>query len=426
MEVELRWQTIRNVATGDAILDPARADTEAPARGLFGYVAQQATGYEVPDQPLTFGIGGTGSDFKQLAGRVSVNWAVEDGDPRRQGRFLNEGPSACLVPLRPLSSPKPSAVETYLTQDKLGQRQDRGTLCTYGDTLVDQAAGDLNGRKFYLHQPDAAHARECYELTGPGQADWWLGEAANRKLAVLSEQAGIARFVSTPGTEFKFTLRFRDLRTWELGALWLALAADQPLIEHFVENLGLDRSRTPKLIAWLKRVASWKPDDDQRPLLALKVGHGRPLGLGSVRVRVKAMCRLQFDEELRPAMSSQNGSAELDQQRRSAVAALAQRIAQSFTDRQRADWVEQVFVPWLQVHRYAGRKSFDYPRDIARKVNGDSVNSERPGAKTIYNYHTNQRKRHAAGRKLPEAGTARSSGASGGLKSLEDLDGEGQ
>ncbi|NLF73162.1 MAG: hypothetical protein GX575_29350 [Candidatus Anammoximicrobium sp.] len=76
MEVELRWQTIRNVATGDAILDPARADTEAPARGLFGYVAQQATGYEVPDQPLTFGIGGTGSDFKQLAGRVSVNCAL--------------------------------------------------------------------------------------------------------------------------------------------------------------------------------------------------------------------------------------------------------------------------------------------------------------------------------------------------------------
>jgi CRISPR-associated protein (TIGR03986 family) len=380
------------------------------ARGLFGYVAPQANGYEKPDEPLTFGIGQAHSDFKQLAGRVSINWAVECGDPNRKGRFLNEGQYGCLVPLRPLSSPKPSAVETYLTQDKLNLRTDGGTLCTYGDTLDDASAGELNGRKTYLHQPDAARSPDRYELTGPGHRDWWLGEGDNRKQAILSEQAGVARFVSAPQTEFKFTLRVRDLRTWELGALWLALAPDRSLIEHFLQRLGANAAQTPKLQTWLRRAQeSWKPDDQQRPLLALKVGHGRPLGLGSVRVKIKAMRRLKFDEQMAPTLNCQDTPDQLDEQRKSAVSALAAKIVRDFTPAQVVQWIEFVFVPWLQVHRYAGRTRFDYPRG----------EDGRASTGPVYEFHSRQRQNHAKGRKRPREGKPLSPG---GLISLDKLD----
>jgi len=47
-------------------------------------------------------------------------------------------------------------------------------------------------------------------------------------------------------------------------------------------------------------------------------------------------------------------------------------------------WVKRVLVPWLEVHRYAGRTSYDYPR---------------AGDGTIFGYHSDLRGKHAEGRK---------------------------
>jgi CRISPR-associated protein (TIGR03986 family) len=373
------------------------------ARLLFGFVGTSQGKYS-PSEPLAFGIGWSQeaqrrgrSDFAQLAGRVSFNMAVEQGDLRRTGRFLHQKDFACLVPLRPLGSPKPSAVEVYLTQNRLSERRDLGTLCTYGDTADDRSAGNLRGRKFYLHQPDAAKDPKCYELIDPSQPDWKSGQTVH----LLGNQAAIARFVSPPGTEFRFTLRFRDLRSWELGALLFTLTADQDLIERLVQGLGL--SKPPERLAnWLQRIRQW-PVSGKCPLLALKLGHGRPLGLGSVAIRVDQVRRLRFDE---PEWTPKLETCDVEEVRQETVDKLSAKL-KAFCGAASQRWVIQVLLPWLQIHRYAGRTRFDYPRD-----NNDG---------TIFSFHSEERKKHAKGRKLSKGPGVASPGPRG-LKSLDDLD----
>ncbi|MCS7306406.1 MAG: TIGR03986 family CRISPR-associated RAMP protein [Thermoguttaceae bacterium] len=392
------------------------------ARNLFGYVGVERDRYDPhrPNEPMTFGIGE--GDFSQLAGRISINMAVEVDpehpdrfDANRPGRFLNPDYSY-LVPLRPLGSPKPSAVEMYLTQDRLSHRKDMGTLCTYGDTFDDASAGDLRGRKFYLHQPDAANSSEpayqqsrsaqpkgrwCYELFHSRQPDWKTGDTFH----LLGNQAPIARFVSCPGTKFRFTIHFRNLRSWELGALLFTLTADEPLIRRLVEALGQDQ--VGELNTWLARISGWQNTAPGAPLLALKLGHGRPLGLGSVHITIDKMIRLRFDSQGVPSPEECN----LPDVRFSTIQKLAEKIRSALSEAQVQTWAKRVLLPWLQVHRYAGRKSFDYPRK-----------PDKQGNLLIYEFHSQERKKHAKGRKLKKTGQL----PPGGLKSLDQLDEEGK
>jgi len=316
-----------------------------------------------------------------------------------------------------LGSPKPSAVETYLRQDqeRLKKRsvRDQGTLCTYGDTPEDDSAGDLNGRKFYLHQPDAAARPDCYELTSEANADWFLGEGANRKLAILSNQAGIARFVSLPGTQFRVAIRLRDLRLWEFGALWFVLAPDEKLVRLLVDSLQPEKVK--RFEKWLSNIAGWAPDDARHPLLAHKLGHARPLGLGSITFRIDNCQRLRFNADMTPpTLESVAESDAVERLRCQAVAAFARKLKESLSSESSQSnikrWVESIFTRWLQVHRYAGRRRLDYPRGSR----GTSTTG------LIYEYHSEQRRKHARGRKLPPAPS--DSPQPGGLMSLDELD----
>ncbi len=362
-------------------MTPGRPEKLSAARLLFGFVGTSQGGY-AETEPLTFGLGleekggkKKPSDFAQLAGRVAVNMAVEqDANVALTERFLNADKS-CLVPLRPLGSPKPSAVEHYLTQDRLDERPDGGILCTYGDTPTDAAVGKLRGRKHYLHQPDAASKPACYELLGPASADWKSGDNFN----LLSDQASIGRFVSKPGRKFRFTIRLVNLRQWELGALLFAL---EPMFDDVkqLHDLLPEKARGP-LRKWIDKAEQKVWHANPARMLAHKLGHGRPLGLGSVTVRVEAMRHLVKDEA--KLMDWRDEGAE---ERRKAIAAFAAHMAKQ-PDAILALWVERCLVPWLQVHRYAGRTSFDYPR------------LERRGDRTIFNYHSELRSQHADGRK---------------------------
>jgi hypothetical protein len=93
---------------------------------------------------------------------------------------------------------------------------------------------------------------------------------------------------------------------------------------------------------------------------------------------------------------------------RQSIQALAQKLKASLPSDKLPNWAEQVLVPWLQVHRYAGRTRFDYPRGN----NG-----------LIYEYHTNQRRQHARGRKLAKR-NPRFTPPVSGLISLDQLDAE--
>lgn len=436
------------------------------ARRMFGYVGSSEGKYS-PTEPMTFGIGltppredrqsqagegpaggagrGQPTDFAQLAGRVAFNTAVEVIAPGKEAdadRFLN-AEHACLVPLRPLGAPKPSAVEHYLTQDlqRIGRRNDAGILSTYGDTEDDPSAGDLRGRKFYLHQPDAARLDKghshCFELGVPDprpsdwgpvyskrkprgtprQANWRMDE--DREMLV-SNQAMIGRFVSKPGTEFRTTLRFTNLEAWELGALILCLAPSEKLVRRLAERL--DAAGRP-VLEWLKQRGPQANED--HPLLANKLGHGRPLGLGSVRYGIDSLVHIQpasgsSGQAVGDPVQVQEYTADaLQPQVEQLIDALADWLMNVFADQANGleRWVGDVFLPWLEIHRYAGRKRYDYPRDVPRKPQNDQVNGN---DETIFNYHSNLRQKHALGRKEAAAGDNKRDHY--GLKALRGFD----
>ena len=71
------------------------------------------------------------------------------------------------------------------------------------------------------------------------------------------------------------------------------------------------RSRNPATILLVVRCGhlrftAWHPSDNQ-PLLAVKLGHGRPLSLGSVQVAVDTIRRLRFDEHAYPTTEDHAG-----------------------------------------------------------------------------------------------------------------------
>ena len=371
------------------------------ARLFFGYVAPKSNESK-NKRLLADGIGqkknekteSVSTDFSQLAGRIAINMAVEQVSNRTTSeRFLNNADHYQLVPLRPLSGPKASAVEHYLRQqlDVVAKRhneawQDNGVFSTYGDDATDPSAGALHGRKFYLHNPHAADntGRALFELMPDNKKKH---EEDDEML--VSNQAAIGRFISTPGTQFRFAVRFTNLRKWELGCLLFTLSPDLDTINTLLEWLEIDADQCKRLQLWLSRVQQWEkhqrqqPGHENAPLLAHKLGHGRPLGLGSVRIQVDKSLRLQRSEEMLVDLNKTDDSEDL-------IAEFAQQIVATIeAPEQRITWVEEVLLPWLQLHRYAGRKSYEYPRH--------------PEKKTVYDYHTDLRSAHAEGRRLQAA-----------------------
>jgi CRISPR-associated protein (TIGR03986 family) len=382
--------------------DSGRPKQLSGARLLFGYVGTTDGQYH-PDQPLTFGIGmkkkGQGkdhSDFFQLAGRIRINTAVEQvGEKRPEKRFMSTASEEWLVPLRPLGSPKPSAVEFYLRQDRK-RDDDAGLLNTYGDTADDRGAGQLNGRKFYLHQPTARDHREVYELFPPRVAnpypakaprgvrpeEWQQCVASWRdqdRTALCGNQAAVGRFICRPDTEFRFTLRFINLRRWELGAVLFALA---PRPQDALLIAGRDLEQ--QLPEWIRKPPTGAP------ALAHKLGHGRPLGLGSVTINVHEIHRLERNPDRFLDLKGQ--TSERDKLIQDFADEVKRQLVSGF-----ANWLEKVLVPWLRAHRYAGQAPHAYPRAMKRTQGGEVTY-------TIFNWHTNLRADHAGGRKRRRTG----------------------
>lgn len=242
------------------------------------------------DTPIGKGV------FERLAGRVAINNAVSIGVPE----FLNSD-KGCCVPLKILGQPKPSAWEFYLQQE--GNRP-----CTYGD-LPDNAGGDLAGRKFYLHQPGVKGVEHI---------------AAQDDETICSDHATLARFICAPETKFRFTIRFARLRHWELGAL---LATLQP------HRLDADGSEGQ---------------------YAHKLGLGRPLGMGSVMIRIdKLHARLESATDL----NDTTAPAE------TALDALLNRLGDSES---RMNQISR----WLELHEFIDRGPLDYPRNQQGEIFG--------------------------------------------------------
>lgn len=297
------------------------------------------TGYAIDkDNPGTTGIGE--GDFAQLAGRIAVNMAVEqvcDGAEDKD-RFMSYR-SDFAIPLKVLGLPRASAETEYLDQSKKGKPGYKGEYVSYGDTLV-QPSGELAGRKFYRHQPQAAQQPALYRGS---HVKHNVPDYKN----IASDQSVIARFVSQPGTRFRFTLRFRDLRCWELGAVLAALR--------------------PGLVA--DATAPLAEPGQANPSHAVKLGHGRPLGLGSVNIDIDHVLLLG------DLLQGKAGPAGGEASARTALSDFQKKIAPVGNAAKAA---------WLDLHRYAKAGEAAYPTG----PDGE-----------IYTWYTNKRRAHSKSRR---------------------------
>lgn len=354
----LQWETALAPPPEPEQPDHAPPAGLSAARLLFGYASSQA------DDSGTKGIGK--GDFERLAGRLAFNMAVEQvQNPVDTKRFLEEGHT---IPLRVLGQPRPSAVECYL--DQTGAQGDQ--LNTYGD-LPNQRGAELQGRKDYLHQPDAATDSSLYRL----DSDLAVLDGCPEKAAFLQgDQAAQARYVVKPDTAFRCTLRFRDLRPWELGAVLLALEPGR---------VACLREILPKTTQTLcdQARSEWS-NPPTAPLFAQKLGGGRPLGLGSVRIAVDRLAIWDGTTLVPPAEGHAPG------QDRGFVADAFKTLGEKLKPMARDAQGAKVIEYWLLVHRYQGQPRRDYPR----------AEDPSSGRHEIYVWHTKQRRAHAKQRRI--------------------------
>jgi len=281
-------------------------------------------------------------NFTRLAGRISFNTAVEDSmdedsmDKSMERRFVNGGKE---IHLRVLGMPRPSAVEFYLEQPDLPKR-----LVTYGDELNDPG-GKIAGRKFYRHQPDARHKNSLYTPTVEESRD-----------ATVRERGTCVRYLSAPDSRFRCTLRFDSLRTWELGALLVAL----------------DPVRLERLFGLTSNPSGY----------AHKLGYGKPLGLGSVCVKIDD-ARWREDDAWQ-WHDSRSAAQDWKNEVEAALSAFKDKLESAFDN---PEALKQHLENWRKTKRWSECGAAGYPT------------AERHGKATIFQFHSDLRSRHAAARR---------------------------
>ena len=274
----------------------------------------------------------------RLAGRIAINMAIEQTDtPTDKQRFLDNGQA---IALKELGSPKASAVEFYLNQQK-NNKNDK--LTTYGDISGTDTGGELNGRKYYWHQPSVK----------PNNYQHPSVEIEN----IENKRSPIARFVSDKNTEFRFTLRFRYLRPWELGLLLWVLNPEEAL------EMLPDYFDSDKIKSLYEKDMDSERDYKSVPLFAHKLGYARPLGFGSVSIEVDKIL-LWENNDLQIADHSTDW-----------ITAAAAKLKPN----------EEILESWLSLKRYRGRTIAEYPK-------GGRDNDTK-------GYHSQKRQDHAKARR---------------------------
>lgn len=329
---------------GAGITETGFSASLTAARAIFGYIA---------DEGLHGGV--FSGSFQRLAGRVSMNHAVEVIEHGRTGakdRFVHKSGSA-LLPLKELGSPKASAVEFYVQQDR-GENK-AGRLSTYGDLVEHpETAADhreesfLAGRKFYRHQPVDPESGKPY--------------LAQTKEEMENSRAPLVHCVSNTKTNFCFTLSFQDLDEVELGALLFLLGiqhADQFKADQFKEEAAPLR------------------DGVEIPKYALKVGYARPLGFGSVTFSLDAVEEITYEKTAGRTKVTLESIDDPNQWRQTFVQAFLDKVHE---EPGLAPHLDICLAAWA----YAGRQEAAYPRK----------------GEHVYNFHTDLRRRHSKARRI--------------------------
>jgi CRISPR-associated protein (TIGR03986 family) len=172
------------------------------------------------------------------AGRVRFSHATltEDGD---KGVYDTE------LPLAILGTPKPTTTLFYLRKKKGKWSEDERKKPGAAATIGYDGLNELRGRKVYRHHGAALNRLEY--------------ERADRR---RDHQNRSVRGVRVPGNVFEFTINFHNLAPVELGALlWSLNMSDEGCY--------------------------------------YRLGYGKPLGFGSVRLAIGRIDLLDFDQRYR-------------------------------------------------------------------------------------------------------------------------------
>lgn len=371
LEVAWGWNTVDGCwkAETRAEFDPwPKAGTGVDAvQNMFGYTdrpqeAPAAAGEEVA-LPLA------------LAGRISINAALERVATKTpEDRFVS-GHGKSLVFLQPLASPKgPSWAEGYVPCNPGQQLATLGNGIRVANGLVagrpekrikiQHLATGAFGRKHYLHHKTTlgraglASGRTHFDLeafiaarerTDRGT----LRDRISRRMPLVSDQAGIAARVSSPGSEFGMTIRFKDLRPGELGLLILALC---PGLAGEALNRMNDSNRyeeARKLCASAEKVMQVKGRQ-----FGLRLGHGKPLGMGSVAIDIDKVLFWDDDKSLAPVDFVVRA---LEEKGRIPEATLAATLGVLRLDSEAQSYLSQELLP-------NGRSKIDSELDRAKRI----------------------------------------------------------
>lgn len=168
------------------------------------------------------------------AGRVRLTHAVltENGD---KGVFKDE------LQLAILGEPKPTTTLFYLRKQKGEWTEDDRKQPGAAETVGYDGENELRGRKFYRHHGAALNRLEYERAERPG-----------------NHQNRSVRGVRMPGNVFEFAISFHNLAPVELGALLWTLNINQEGCFH-------------------------------------RLGYAKPLGFGSVRIKVENLEFLEVD-----------------------------------------------------------------------------------------------------------------------------------
>ncbi|MBM4346279.1 MAG: hypothetical protein FJ100_23130 [Deltaproteobacteria bacterium] len=309
------------------------------------------------------------SHYGRFSGRIACNAAIEVIE-REQRRFVvgTQGHHRWVFALRPQGSPKPSAVEHYVAQDANVLARRTGTLVTWGDG--DQTGGELAGRKFYLHQPDIiGHLANA--------------EANEEELRDSAQHCPRLKYLSTASSRFHCTVRFHNLRPWELGALLLAL---QPTAEGVrTVEFGVLGSSGP-VARYFDKLRSGVA----APEMMHKLGRGRAYGLGSIEARIDSVALVERSADGAALLAPPAvGREELFRKMFGALARKIARCLPAAADRQ--EWVNRVLVNWVDVHLFRNRTpAAGYPALAERCARS---------SQEIIAYHNQVRALHLSGRK---------------------------
>lgn len=244
--------SVKDIAKKSGNLQPCRSNEElCPASRLFGWTPESSDGKEEKHFPV--------------AGRVRVGVAWSE-------KIMTD---TCLIPLQILGSPKPQYYPFYL-RPETGDPSQTGYYATSPEGWWHRA-GLLRGRKFYLHHPNTLCNPHDTEQANQNQSSPGSPSAACKKVEMtpymdkeatgkinkkkevtpedLRSHQNVTAAVLPPGAQFAGYVEFESLDDYELGLLlWAISLADSPL--------------------------------EGCSTRAHKLGMGRPIGMGSVQLKI--------------------------------------------------------------------------------------------------------------------------------------------